>query len=107
MPDQENREKNGRKNLWRIAFLAIGSVGLWKLLKMLAVRVLYLFWKDPYLTMGNAASIGIIGGADGPTAIFITTPDWASRILPIILLAIGISGFLYLKKRKKTSEGEE
>ena len=42
MPDQENKEKNGRKNLWRIAFLAIG-----------------------------------------------------------------ISGFLYLKKRKKTSEGEE
>ena len=107
MPDQENKGKNGRKNLWRIAFLAIGAVGLWKLLKMLAVGVLYLFWKDPYLTMGNAASIGIIGGADGPTAIFITTPDWASWIVPVILLGIGISGFLYLKKRKKSSEGEE
>ena len=83
MPDQENKEKNGRKNLWRIAFLAIGSVGLWKLLKMLAVRVLYLFWKDPYLTMENAASIGIIGGADGPTAIFVT-----SRISPALVIGI-------------------
>ena len=107
MPDHENKEKNGRKNLWRIAFLAIGSVGLWKLLKMLAVRVLYLFWKNPYLTMGNAASVGIIGGADGPTAIFITTPDWASWIVPVILLGIGISGFLYIKKRKTSLEGEE
>ena len=51
------------------------------------------------------ASIGIIGGADGPTAIFVTTNP-ASRVFPsvglyILLLVMGIVGFLALRKLKK------
>jgi len=48
----------------------------------------------------EAASIGIIGGADGPTAIFITGTSW----IPIALTAavvVTIAGLLLFKKLRK------
>ena len=39
----------------------------------------------------EAASIGIIGGADGPTAIFITT-----KLAPLLLPAIAIAAYSYM-----------
>ena len=51
----------------------------------------------------NAMSVGIIGGADGPTAIFVTGPGGGMStvllIAGIICLAVALVGFL--KKRKK------
>ena len=49
----------------------------------------------------KALSIGIIGGADGPTAIFVTSPDWTKTAAALILLAAGIGGALWLRKRGK------
>ncbi len=42
-------------------------------------------------TMPQAASIGIIGGADGPTSIFVTT-----RLAPELLGAIAVSAYSYM-----------
>lgn len=42
-------------------------------------------------TMRDAASIGIIGGADGPTAIFL-----ASRLSPHLLGAIAVAAYSYM-----------
>ncbi len=42
-------------------------------------------------TLREAASIGIIGGADGPTAIFLT-----SRLAPNLLGAIAVSAYSYM-----------
>jgi sodium ion-translocating decarboxylase beta subunit len=42
-------------------------------------------------TSAEAASIGIIGGADGPTAIFLTT-----RLAPELLPAIAIAAYSYM-----------
>ncbi|MCG9479230.1 MAG: sodium ion-translocating decarboxylase subunit beta [Actinomycetia bacterium] len=42
-------------------------------------------------SMGDAASIGIIGGADGPTAIFL-----ASKLSPQLLGAIAIAAYSYM-----------
>ncbi|MBQ6867491.1 MAG: oxaloacetate decarboxylase [Clostridia bacterium] len=49
----------------------------------------------------NDASLGIIGGADGPTAIFITGPSvsWGVIALNIILLIVIIA--FIIKKVKK------
>ena len=47
----------------------------------------------------KALAIGIIGGADGPTAIFVTSPDWTKTVMAAILLAAGIFGFLWARKR--------
>ena len=52
----------------------------------------------------KAASIGIIGGADGPTAIFITSNvNWQHicGLLGIILMAILIARIIYRNRNKK------
>ncbi|MBQ7086471.1 MAG: oxaloacetate decarboxylase [Clostridia bacterium] len=49
----------------------------------------------------NDASIGIIGGADGPTAIFITGPSVSWGVIALnIVLVIVIIAFI-IKKVKK------
>ena len=50
---------------------------------------------------GNeAASIGIIGGADGPTAIFVTSnTNWLS-VLGVIVVAILVVVLIYCNKKK-------
>ncbi len=54
----------------------------------------------------NAASVGIIGGADGPTAIFVTgsPPSWGTILLIAALcIAAAVAAILLLKKAKKGS----
>ena len=52
----------------------------------------------------KAASIGIIGGADGPTAVFVTSKVRDSGLPPeamyIVLMLMGIIGFIALRKIK-------
>ena len=86
-----------RKSPWRFLFLAAAVFsGGW-----------LVFYAGMQLVLniiaGQAASLGIIGGADGPTAIFITTGtimDW-DLIVMAGALAIGILGFLRLRKCKQ------
>ena len=56
-----------------------------------------------FLLAPEAASIGIIGGADGPTAIFVTSrfsPQFTQWLL-VCGLVLGIVGFLLLRKPKE------
>jgi len=77
-----------------------------KLLGGLWVNVVYWFCRW-YMDIRSvfqpeeAYSIGIIGGADGPTAIFLTSPPWMHYILPVLMLTIGLWGFLRLRKCKQ------
>ena len=48
----------------------------------------------------NAASIGIIGGADGPTAIFLTG-DIQSLVLGLIAVAMLVSAGIVIAVRKR------
>ena len=47
------------------------------------------------------SSLGIIGGADGPTKIFVTTapPDLWSLVLPVLFFAAMLVGFLRTRRR--------
>lgn len=50
-----------------------------------------------------SSSIGIIGGADGPTAIFVTTSDdfWIYvGVAAVVIIAI-VATVLIIKKRRK------
>ena len=107
-PKQAARELNEqmaeytyRKSPWRWGCLALAVFsGLCLAYKGLTGLLLFLFNKAY-----NAASVGVIGGADGPTAIFVTTTA-SDRFIPstgiyILLLAMGIIGFLALGKLKK------
>ena len=87
------------KSPWRFAFLALALVGLWELaggyLMMLILGITASF-------PGKASSIGVIGGADGPTAIFVTSSvqSWFRYALAILMILIGIVGFVKLRNLK-------
>ena len=53
----------------------------------------------------NAAGIGVIGGADGPTAVFVTTKNMYSGLpaeaIYVMLLIMGVIGFVALSKLKR------
>lgn len=51
----------------------------------------------------DAAAVGIIGGADGPTAIYIATKNsWWDIVVPIVVVILIIIGLIiYFKKRKR------
>lgn len=89
------------KSPWRFVFAACAVYGAAELLGSLVAWLMYLFLSDPFLTAGEAASVGIIGGSDGPTAIFVTTPGWMSYVIPITLLIVGIWGYLRFSRCKQ------
>ena len=53
----------------------------------------------------ESASVGIIGGADGPTAILVTSDiiKWmyVRAFIVIIVVAVLVALFIYCKKKKK------
>lgn len=88
-----------RKSPWRWLCLAIAILAL---LSLLYGGILGI------LTSAITSSAGVIGGADGPTAIFVTSSPDASqniRLLSVLLLAMGVLGFIALSRlpRKQDS----
>ena len=98
----QNQEKTAyKKSPWRWACLALAAFsGLCLAYGGLRSLFLVLFNK-----VNNASTIGIIGGADGPTAIFVTSKVRESGLPPeaiyVLLLIMGIIGFLALRKIEK------
>ena len=67
---------------------------------LLIVAVLLLLILSLVGCANEAASIGIIGGADGPTAIFVTSgTNWLS-ILGVIVVAILVVVLIHRNKKK-------
>ncbi len=90
------REENGKANIqyrkspWRWACLALALLS-----------ILLFALQQGWIPMPIPSDVGIIGGADGPTAILVTTGDGASaqqRFIPLLLAAMGLVGFLALSK---------
>ena len=101
--NEQMKEFAYRKSPWRFAFAALAAYGGIKLLGLVFNALAY--WAFQVYVMltqelSSASSVGIIGGADGPTAIFLTisTPDWLQHLLMLLLLSIGIWGFLKLSR---------
>ena len=70
---------------------------------VLIVTVLIAFIMSLVGCGNKAASIGIIGGADGPTAIFVTSgASWLNicSILGVIVAAILVVVLIYRNKKK-------
>lgn len=101
--EKKTKKSTGRKSPWRYLFAACAAYGAAKLLGALWVNLIYLvvrIWDD-LSPQTMAVSIGVIGGADGPTAIFVTAPPWAHYLWPVVLLIVGIWGFLRLSRCKE------
>ena len=96
-----SKENKSRKSPWRFAFLALALVGFWELaggyLMMLILGITASF-------PTKASTVGVIGGADGPTAIFVTSSvqSWFQYALAILMLVVGVVGFMKLRKPKTT-----
>lgn len=91
-----------KRTLLKLAALAAVTLGGLELLGNVAALVLTAWLKNRAMVETTAASAGIIGGADGPTAVFVTTsPGYIQWLLPILLMAAGIWGLLRLKKCNK------
>lgn len=85
-----------RKSPWRFLFAAVAAYGAANLLAKIWGQIM--FWLFRIQMHRESFSVGVIGGADGPTAIFVTAPDWTSWLIPVMLMIVGIWGFLRLRK---------
>lgn len=95
-----------RKSPWRYLFgaaavLSGGWLVLYAILQRFGMLLNTLSWS---LSPNEAASIGIIGGADGPTSIFVAGAvtqghrlDW-DVVLVILILISSVAAFLRLRR---------
>ena len=84
------------KSLWRWACLGLAVVSVFTLVFQGAINLL--------VTVINGASLGVIGGADGPTAIFVTqAPEHGaySMLMSALIMVMGMIGFYYLGHMRK------
>jgi len=84
---------------WRWACLALAVVSGLAFLSKGLMNLLV-----AAITYAERQSVGIIGGADGPTAIFVTqSPDSAvySMLMSGLILVMSILGFYYLGHMRK------
>ena len=71
--NEQMKDYTYRKSPWRFLFLGIAAIGGVRLLYDGFVSLIgYFILHRELVQSGGAAAIGIIGGADGPTAIFVT-----------------------------------
>ena len=92
-----------KQKLLRWVCLGAAIIGGLELLGSILTWVLCRFMPAPGFSAGEAVSVGIIGGADGPTAIFVTAsaPGVLSWLVPALLLAGGIRSYLYLRGHRE------
>ena len=93
MRHSENRNDR-RKNPWRFAFAAMAALGGLGVLGYLAAWVIGHVLGGISFSM-PASSIGIIGGADGPTSIFVASSSGSAweLLLCVVLLIAGMIGW--------------
>ena len=97
--NEQMKEFAYRKSIWRFFFAGVAAYGAAKILKLLLGQLLYWFMQIPMRQ--ETASIGVIGGADGPTAVFVTSSPATGYIVAVVLLVVGIWGFFRLCRCKK------
>ena len=98
--NEQMKEYTFRKSPWRFLFAAVAIYGATRLLGNLIVRV-YTLFVGASIAVSDSATVGIIGGADGPTAIFVTAPRWIEPTVSVVALATGIVGFVLLRRCRR------
>lgn len=109
--NEQMKEYAYRKSPWRFLFLALAVLsGGWLILYQIFLAFGMLLDTLKFSFYPNeSASIGIIGGADGPTSVFVTGGisviqgtgfDWDIAIM-IAALLVGVIGFLRLRRCKQ------
>ena len=91
-----------KQTLLRIASLLLAIISGFNFLSGIAAWLISDVFGGISFSTTKASSIGIIGGADGPTAIFITAahPQIWELLLWLILLAASLYGLRRFRKQK-------
>ena len=95
-----------RKKVYRLVVKILCWIsilwGAFQLMGGLVVNVFCLFTaSDVLFSATKAVSVGIIGGADGPTTVLVSSLAWTAYIAPIAACVIGILGLVWLKRERK------
>lgn len=99
--NEQMKDYTYRKSPWRLAFLAAAVLGgLYLLSEILTMLIVY------FITGSEAHTIGVIGGADGPTAVFVTSAIDSPTVefvlaASVAALAIGAFGYWKLSHMKR------
>ena len=97
--NEQMKEYAYTKSSWRWAALAAAALSAVMLLLHGAQGLLVSLLN---LSVREQNSLGIIGGADGPTTIFVTTTWTPGDMIPwLILLLMGLIGWRMLSRMKK------
>lgn len=94
--NEQMKEFAYAKSAWRWVCLALAVIS--------ALAFLYKGVINMLVAALEHASLGIVGGADGPTVIFVTqSPDSAvySMLMSAMILVMSIAGFYYLGHMRK------
>lgn len=97
--NEQMKEFAYEKSPWRWAALAVVIFALLRMISRCIARLeaAYFTW-----AIGQSHSLGIIGGADGPTSIFLTAKWTTADLIPwVLVLIMGIWGFWKLGHLKK------
>lgn len=90
-----------KKSKWRILPLTTAILSGLRLALEGAVRLAARLNGQIRLNHGKSASVGIIGGADGPTAIFITgSTDTPALVLAAVVFVVSVFVYIYLRKKQ-------
>ena len=98
--NEQMKDYTFRKSPWRFLFGAVAVYGATRLLGSLLSRIAA-FFIGVSIAVGESSTVGIIGGADGPTAIFVTSPRWTALAVSLGALIVGVAGFLLLRRCKR------
>ena len=98
--NEQMKEYTFRKSPWRFLFGAVAVCGAARLLGSLVFRIAA-FFIGVSMAVGESSTIGIIGGADGPTAIFVAAPHWTALTVSAAALIVGAVGFVLLRRCKR------
>lgn len=93
-------ERNARsKTLMKIAAICmIVAASVFAVVEIVPLIALAVLLAKPV----DAGSVGIIGGADGPTSVFVTAPDWAGLVIGTVIFAVLLAvGIILLRKSKR------
>lgn len=96
--NEQMKEYAYRKSKWRWLALAAAVLG-WLMLVYNGVVGLLAHMLNAAI---NSPSVGIVGGADGPTAIFVTTQvSFEGIAVSVFLSLMGILGWWYLSHMRQ------
>lgn len=93
-------ERNARsKALMKIAAICmIVAAAVFAAVEIVPLIVLTVLLAKPI----DAGAVGIIGGADGPTSVFVAAPDWAGLVIGTVIFAVLlVVGIVLLRKSKR------